>query len=111
MNQSRHNHSMSRVVFTRRNDGTHKKIAWTNKGATAKLHEEVGGLAGLTIDTHVVHFTVITNESSNLNLNANVLTHITSPIQWGPLQPSDLQFVQSISPEKLADVLSRYSCY
>jgi len=58
-----------------------------------------------TIDTYVVHFTIITKESSDLNLNANVLTQITSPIQRGPLQPSDLKFLQLISHEKLADVI------
>ena len=57
------------------------------------------------IDTYAVHFTVTTKESSHLDLNTNFLIQITSPIQQGPLQPSDLKFLQSISPEKLADVI------
>jgi len=40
-----------------------------------------------------------------MDLNANVLTQITSPIQRGPLQPSDIKFLQSVSPEKLADII------
>jgi len=58
-----------------------------------------------TIDTNVVHFTIITKESLDLNPNVNVLTQITSPIQRGPLKRSDLKFLQSISHEKLADVI------
>ena len=57
------------------------------------------------IDTYVVHFTIITKDNSNMNLHANVLNQITSPIQRGPLQQLDLEFLKSISPEKFADVV------
>ena len=40
-----------------------------------------------------------------MSLCANVLNQITSPIQRGPLQKADLEFLQSITSEKLADVV------
>ena len=42
-----------------------------------------------------------------MSLHANVLNQITSPIQRGPLQKADLEFLQSITSEKLADVIPR----
>ena len=39
-----------------------------------------------SIDTYVVHFSIITKDGTQLDLQANVLNQITSPIQRGPLQ-------------------------
>jgi len=50
------------------------------------------------IETYVVHFNIITKNGTQLNLQANVLNQITSPIQRGPLQQLDLEFLQLISP-------------
>ena len=60
-----------------------------------------------SIDTYVVHFTIITKESSRVSLHANVLNQITSPVQRGPLHQSDLEFLQSITPGKLADIIPK----
>ena len=57
------------------------------------------------IDTYVVNFNLITKDQSVLQLSANVINKITGPIQRGPLQPSDLEFLLSISPEKMADTV------
>ena len=62
-----------------------------------------------TMDTYVIHFTIITKEGTHMNLHANVLDQITSPIQRGPLPQTDLEFLQSITPEKLADIIPRSS--
>ena len=58
-----------------------------------------------SIDTYVVNFTIITKKGSSMSLCANVLNQITSPIQRGPLQKADLEFLQSITSERLADVV------
>ena len=58
-----------------------------------------------SIDTYVVNFTIITKKGSSMSLCANVLKQITSPIQRGPLQKVDLEFLQSITSERLADVV------
>ena len=57
-----------------------------------------------SIDTYVVHFTIITKKGSSMSLHANVLNQITSPIlnQRGPLQKANLEFLQSITSEKVA---------
>ena len=52
------------------------------------------------VDTYVVNFNLITKDQSVLQLSANVINKITGPIQREPLQPSDLKFLLSISPEK-----------
>ena len=59
----------------------------------------------LTCMLLLVNFTIITKKSSSMRLCANVLNQITSPIQRGPLQKADLEFLQSITSEKLADVI------
>ena len=46
-----------------------------------------------SIDTYVVHFIIITKKGSSMSLHANVLNQITSPIQRGPLQKADLEFL------------------
>ena len=51
-----------------------------------------------SIDMYVVHFTIIIKENSRVSLHANVLNQITSPVQRGPLQQSNLEFLQSITP-------------
>jgi len=61
------------------------------------------------IETYVVHFNIITKDGTQLNLQANVLSHITSPIQRGPLQQLDLEFLQLISLTRLADVVPKSS--
>jgi len=55
-----------------------------------------------SIDTYVVHFSIITKDGTQLDLQANVLNQITSPIQRGPL---DIEFLQLISPTQLADLI------
>ena len=40
-----------------------------------------------------------------MDLHANVLTQITSPIQRGPIQQLDLKFLQLISQEQLGDLI------
>ncbi|XP_065891574.1 uncharacterized protein [Dysidea avara] len=59
------------------------------------------------VNTFVVHFNVITKNNSCLPLHANVINKITGPIQRGPIQPSDLEFLLSISPEKMADTVPK----
>ena len=53
-------------------------------------------------NTYVVHFNLVTKDNSLLPLHANVVHKITGPIQRGPLQSSDLEFLLSVSPEKMA---------
>jgi len=57
-----------------------------------------------SIDTYIVHFSIITKDGTQLDLQAYVLNQIISPIQRGPLQQLD-KFLQSISPIQLADVI------
>ena len=57
------------------------------------------------VDTFVVDFNLMTKDDSSLQLHANVVHKITSPIQRGPLQSSDLEFLLSVSPEKMADTI------
>ena len=52
------------------------------------------------VDTYVVNFNLITKDQSVLQLSAYVINKITGLIQRGPLQPSDLEILLSISPEK-----------
>ena len=59
------------------------------------------------VDTYVVHFNVMSKDSSPLPLQANVVCKITGPIQRGPLQSSDLEFLLSVSPGKMADTVPR----
>ena len=57
------------------------------------------------IDIYVVDFNLITKDDSPLQLHANVVHKIAGPIQRGPLQLSDIEFLLSISPEKMADTV------
>ena len=59
------------------------------------------------VDTYVVHFNVMSKDNSALPLQANVVHKITGPIQRGPLQSSDLDFLLSVSPEKMADTVPK----
>ena len=55
------------------------------------------------IDTYVVNFNIITKDDSSISLYANVLQQITSSIRQGPLHQVDGEFLQAITPEKLAN--------
>ena len=54
-------------------------------------------------DTYVVNFNIIVKDGSSFSLHANVLQQIISPIQQGPLHQADVEFLQAIAPERLAD--------
>ena len=55
------------------------------------------------VSTYVVEFNVITKDKSCMHFYANVIEQITGPIQRGPLQPADRDFLMSISADRLAD--------
>ena len=55
------------------------------------------------MDTYVVNFNIIVKDGSSISLHANVLQQITSPIRRGPLHQADVEFLQAIAPERLAD--------
>ena len=55
------------------------------------------------MDTYVVNFNIIVKDGSSLSLHVNVLQQITSPIRQGPLHQADVEFLQAIAPERLAD--------
>ena len=55
------------------------------------------------LDTYVVNFNIILKDGSSTFLHANVLQQIASPIQRGPLHQADVEFLQVIAPERLAD--------
>jgi len=52
---------------------------------------------------------LINKDGSYLQLHANVINQITGPIQKGPLQSSDMNFLLSISADKMADMIPRNS--
>ena len=58
-----------------------------------------GGKGPEGFNTYVVQFGIITKEGSLITLSANVLQQITRPIQRGPLQGSDLEFLQVVSSD------------
>jgi len=55
------------------------------------------------VSTYVVEFNVIAKDKSCIHFHANVIKQITGPIQRGPLQPADVDFLMSISADRLAD--------
>ena len=55
------------------------------------------------VSTYVVEFNVITKDKCCIHFHANVIEQITGPIQRGPLQPADMDFLRSISNDRLAD--------
>ena len=59
------------------------------------------------VNAFVVHFNLITKNKSCLQLHANVINKITDPIQRGPIQSSDLDFLLSISPDRMADTVPK----
>jgi len=61
------------------------------------------------VSTYVVHFNLVNKDGSYLQLHANVINQITGPIQKGPLQSSDMDFLLSISADKMADTIPRNS--
>ena len=60
-------------------------------------------------NTYVVQFGIIIKEGFLITLSANVLQQITRPIQRGPLQSSDLEFLQVVSSDTLADNIPKNS--
>ena len=55
------------------------------------------------IDTYVVHFRVKTKDGSHMLMFANVLNQITGNIKRGPLHQKDMEFLQLIPQNKMAD--------
>ena len=55
------------------------------------------------VSTYVVEFNVITKDKCCMHFHANVIEQITGPIQRGPLQPADMDFLGSISTDRFAD--------
>ena len=62
-----------------------------------------GGTRPQNLNTHVVCFTFLAKDNPPIVLNANVLSQITGAIQRGLLLQSDLDFLHTIAPERLAD--------
>ena len=62
-----------------------------------------GGTRPQNLNTHVACYTILAKDSPPIVLNANVLPQITGAIQRGPLLQSDLHFLLTISPKRLAD--------
>ena len=56
-----------------------------------------------SIETYVVDFNMVAKDGLLIPLQANVLQQITGPIQRGPLHQADVEFLQAITPERLAD--------
>ena len=59
------------------------------------------------VDTYVVHF--MSKDSSPLPFQANVVRKITGPIQRGPLQSSDLEFLLSVSPARTLEPVRSFN--
>ena len=55
------------------------------------------------MDAYVVNFNTIVKDGSSISLHASVLQRITSPIRQGPLHQADVEFLQAITLERLAD--------
>ena len=55
------------------------------------------------LNTYVVNFNIIVKGGSSISLHANVLQQIISPIWRGPLHQADVEFLQTITPERVAD--------
>ena len=51
----------------------------------------------------MVCFTILAKDNPPIVLNTNVLPQITGAIQQGPLLQSDLDFLHTIAPERLAN--------
>ena len=56
-----------------------------------------------SIETYVVDFNMVTKDGLLIPLQANVLQQITGPIRRGLLHQADVEFLQAITPERLAD--------
>jgi len=54
------------------------------------------------VSMYVVEFNVITKNKACMHFHTNVVEQRTGPIQRGPLQPADLEFLMSISANRLA---------
>ena len=73
-------------------------------------HKEIsvstfGAQRATDIHTHVVCFKAKLKDGTFMMISANVLSHITGSIQRSPLVQKDLEFLESIPAEKLADCL------
>ena len=55
------------------------------------------------MSTYVVEFNVITKDKCCMHFHTSIIEQITGPIQRGPLQPADMDFLRSISTDRLAD--------
>ena len=55
------------------------------------------------VDIYVVQFRVKMKDGSHMPMFANVLKQITGNIQRGPLQQKDIEFLQMIPQDKMAD--------
>ena len=55
------------------------------------------------MDTYVVNFNVIVKDGSSISLQANVFQQIISPIWRVPLHQAEVEFLQAVAPERLAD--------
>ena len=55
------------------------------------------------VSTYVVEFNVITKDKCCMHFHTNVIEQITRPIQRRPLQPADMDFLRSISTDRLVD--------
>ena len=54
------------------------------------------------LDTYVLNLNIIVKDGS-ISLHANMLQQITSPVWRGPLHQADVEFLEAITPERLAD--------
>ena len=64
-----------------------------------------GAQKATDIHTHVVCFKVKLKDGTFMTISANVLSQITGSIQRSPLVQKDLEFLESIPAEKMADCL------
>ena len=64
-----------------------------------------GATKATEIDTYVVHFKLKLKDGSHMVMYANVLKQITGSIQRSPLHEKDLEFLQLIPNEKIADII------
>ena len=62
-----------------------------------------------SLETYVVNFNIITKEGMLMSVCANVLQQITGPIRRGPINQADVEFLQAIAPERLADSIPTQS--
>ena len=64
-----------------------------------------GARKATDVNTYVMYFRVKLKDGSHMLMFANVLKQITGDIQRGPLQQKDIELLQLISKDKLADLV------